>query len=113
MWKVILVSIFCLLAAGVVLALKSIGQDKAAELAAAMPFSVSNSHSINERTETFAVNSAAKADKLFVALSEDDPTKVAFDRVQLLPVQTDSKTATKAPITSWHWNASSNKITRK
>ena len=113
MLKVILVALFCLFGVTAVFALRSINHDKAAELAAAVPSSRSTAHSADDPTETFAVNSAAKADKLSVVRSGEDSTKMTMDPVQPLPIQPGSKTGTKAPITNWHWSAGSNKITRK
>ena len=112
MLKIILVALFCLFGMTAVFALR-FSHDEAAELAAAVPSSRSTAHSADDPTETFAVNSAAKADKLLVVRSEDDPTKMAMDPVQPLPILPGSKTGTETPFTSWHWNARSKKITRK
>jgi hypothetical protein len=85
MLKVILVTLFCLFGVTAAFALRSINYDEAAELAAAMPSHRSTAHSNDDPTETFAVNSAAKADKLSVVQSGDDPTKWRWIRYSLFP----------------------------
>jgi hypothetical protein len=84
MLKAILVTVFCLFGMTAVFALRSINQDEAA-LAAAVPSSRSTAHSADDPTETFLVNSSAKADKLSVVRPETTPMKIVTDAIEPLP----------------------------
>ena len=106
MWKVILIVLPVLFGMSAVFALRSTSR----ELAAAAPLNVTTAYSPNETIETFEVNSGAKADRLPVVASSDEAKKVVIEPVKVASSQVQ---ATKAPITSWHWHAGSNKITRK
>ena len=111
MWKVILVTLFVLFGMSAVFALRpNRGQDALAELAAAAPLNGTTAYSPNEAIETFEVNSGAKADRLPVVASSDEAKKVVIEPVKVASSQVQAE---KAPITSWHWHAGSNKITRK
>jgi|ERR1700722_304578 hypothetical protein len=105
MWKVILVTLFVLFGMSAVFALRPASRDALAELAAAAPLNATTAYSPNEAIETFEVNSGAKADRLPVVAS-----KVVIEPIKL--TGSEAQTA-NAPITSWHWHAGSNKITRK
>jgi hypothetical protein len=110
MWKVILVTLFVLFGMSAVFALRPASRDALAELAAAAPLNATTAYSPNEAIETFKVNSGAKADRLPVAASGDEAKKVVIEPVKVARSQIQ---AAEAPITSWHWHAGSNKITRK
>jgi hypothetical protein len=105
MWKVILVTLFVLFGMSAVFALRPASRDALAELAAAAPLNATTAYSPNEAIETFEVNSGAKPDRLPVVAS-----KVVIEPIKL--TGSEAQTA-NAPITSWHWHAGSNKITRK
>jgi hypothetical protein len=91
----------------------SFGHEKAAPTAAAPLDSTTNLDRAGATKNTFVVNSAAKADRLPIVAVAAESTKVAIEPIKL-PAQASGNTATAtAPVTSWHWNASSNKITRK
>jgi hypothetical protein len=105
MWKVILIMLPVLFGMSAVFALRPASRDALAELAAAAPLNATTAYSPNEAIETFEVNSGAKADRLPVVAS-----KVVIEPIKL--TGSEAQTA-NAPITSWHWHAGSNKITRK
>lgn len=107
MWKVILIVLPVLFGMSAVFALRSTNRDA---LAAAAPLNATTAYSPNEAIETFEVNSDAKADRLPVVASSDEAKKVVVEPVKVANSQVQ---AAKAPITSWHWHAGSNKITRK
>ena len=110
MRKVILIMLPVLFGMSAVFALRSTSRDALAELAAAAPPNATTAYSPNEAIETFEVNSGAKADRLPVVASRDEAKKVVIEPVKVASSQVQ---AAKAPITSWHWHAGSNKITRK
>jgi hypothetical protein len=110
MWKVILIMLPVLFGMSAVFALRPIGQDALAELAAAAPLNATTTYSPNEAIETFEVNSGAKADRPPIVASGDEAKKVVIEPIELTGSQAQT---TKAPITSWHWHAGSSKITRK
>jgi hypothetical protein len=109
MWKVILIVLPVLFGMSAVFALRPTSRDALAELAAAAPLNATTAYSPNEAIETFEVNSGAKADRLPVVASSDEAKKV----IEPVKVASSQVQAAAAPITSWHWHAGSNKITRK
>jgi hypothetical protein len=91
----------------------SISHDDVA-LTAAVPLDLMSNLSPGRTNDTVAVNSAAKADRLPAVASLAETTTVAIEPDQLAQAPTNGKAMlTKPPITSWHWHAGSNKITRK
>jgi hypothetical protein len=90
---------------------ESIGHEETA-LTAASPLATGPSTSGTE--DTFEVNSVAKADRLPRIGTAAETTTAAIEPAKLAPAPAERKgEATKTPVTSWHWHAGSNKITRK
>ena len=91
----------------------SFGHDDVA-LTAAVPLDLTSNLSRIRTNDAVVVNSAAKADRLPTVASFAETTAVATEPDQLAQTPADGKTvSTKPPITSWHWHAGSNKVTRK
>jgi hypothetical protein len=90
----------------------SVGHNDVA-LTAAVPLDLMSNLPPGRTNDTVVVSSAAKADRLPTVASFAETTTVAIKPDQ--PAQApDGKTVvTKPPITSWHWHAGSNKVTRK
>jgi hypothetical protein len=90
----------------------SIGHDEVA--LRAVPLDLMTYPSPSRTNDTAVVNSAAKADRLPIVASLAETTTVAIEPVQLTHPPAGGKTGlTKPPVTSWHWHAGSNKVTRK
>jgi hypothetical protein len=104
----------CLLSLVATFALKSTrSANTAANLAAGVPRDLAAlATSISEPEP--AVNSASKADRLPIAFPDAEMRQadVAMNRVASVQVETASE-PTLRQITSWHWHAGSNKVTRK
>ena len=96
---------FCLLSLSAAFALRPSGTAKIAlNLASAA----------GEPDETPAVNAASKADRLPIAHYSDQTRQATIQTTPVAPVQVEAATEPpKKQITSWHWHAGSNKITRK
>jgi hypothetical protein len=91
----------------------SIGHDEAA-LMTAPPLDSKTNPSPSGTDDRVVVNSAAKADRLPTVASLAEITTIAIEPAQLAQAPADGKTeVTKPPVTSWHWHAGSDKVTRK
>ena len=102
----------CLLGASSVIILKAAGHQQAGEPAAASLYNGPSPQAVSEPEDAIVVNSASKADKLPVAPFVN-PTEVVKIERQAAPNDQKMSAPVKAEVTSWHWNARSNKVTRK
>jgi hypothetical protein len=81
---------------------------------AAVPFDPTNNVQRGLTNDPFVVNSAAKSDRLPTGRSTIELTEAATEHTKLSSLSVEDKSVlTKPPITSWHWHAGSNKISRK
>jgi hypothetical protein len=103
----------CLLGASVAIILRAADHQPAGELVAATPSDRASGHPIREPDDVVVVNSGAKADRLLIATSANATKGVAVEPQVVAPTDKKGIELIQAESKSWHWNARSNKITRK
>ena len=104
----------CLLGASAVVVLRAAGHEPAGKLATMAPLGRASPPSAGETNDAAVVNSASKADKLPVLRSADATKAVVSIEPQVAaPVIEKRPEPAPTETKSWHWNARSNKITRK
>jgi hypothetical protein len=112
MWKAVFLAFACLLSMSTLLALMpGTGHRALPEAAVALPSAKSTLANDEADENALVVNTASKADKLSIAVS-DDPAlqKLAPKTLEVtqVPVDIPARPAPKAPeVTSWHWHVGS------
>lgn len=112
MSKATLVAV-CLLGFSSAIILRAAGHQSAGELAAAISLDRASPQPASESADAAVVNSASKADKLAVVHPDVEAKVVAIEPQVAAPAEKKKPEPAPIEIKSWHWNARSNKITRK
>ena len=103
----------CLLGFSSAIILRAAGHQPAGELAAAISLDHVPPQRPNESADAIVVNSASKADKLTIVRPAFKTKVVAIESQVTAPAEQKKLEPAQIEIKSWHWNARSNKITRK
>jgi hypothetical protein len=121
MLRAVCLALIYLLGMGALLALRPSSEESTASVLASMAPAPSTSATNSDEglnLTSLSVNTWSKADKLPVAISDDEKKRVPVEEIKVDPIikagDAPNKPETKSAwrVTSWHWHAGSKKIER-